>query len=147
MFKSSIRNLSQTTRTVTNSFRHSSNSSSSSSGYVAVLYKNRQALMNIMAMGLMMSYAVHNYELKVKWDEREKEFVKIQDQLKTVHALTEDKDWLSATENGIKWRSTTLQKELLIKLEPPKELTPIEKVQLQQDELKKIQQELGTKLL
>ena len=99
---------------------------------------NRQGLLNIFGMALLLQYAIQNYELKSKWDEHENELIAADSELKRIKNIVNDDKWLEETTKKLKgWKATTLKDELIAKFTPPKEESMSEKVKKQQDAIDK----------
>jgi hypothetical protein len=54
---------------------------------------NKQAIVNIIGVYMVFSYSIHNYRVKLAWDEREEEFRKVEDELARVRAGLSDDGW------------------------------------------------------
>jgi hypothetical protein len=108
--------------------------------------RNKQQLINTIGMGIVFSYSIHNYRLKIAWDEHEQEMRAIESESIRVKDLLADKTWQMQASERIRRRKSTLEQELVKILETPREPSPIEKVQQQKRELEAIKKELGIKL-
>ena len=64
--------------------------------------KNKQALINILGMSMVFSYSVHNYRVKIAWDEREVEYRRLEQELSRIKAGLSDEKWLEQTSEGVK---------------------------------------------
>ena len=53
-------------------------------------------------MYFVFSYAIHNYRVKIAWDEREVEFNKLKNELSQVQSITSDEAWLTSTAAKVK---------------------------------------------
>jgi uncharacterized Zn finger protein (UPF0148 family) len=67
------------------------------------------------------SYAIHNYRVKIAWDERETEFNKVKNELSQVQSITSDEAWLTSTAAKVKAaragvQATVLKEELQAKV-------------------------------
>ena len=54
---------------------------------------NKQAIVNIIGVYMVFSYSIHNYRVKLAWDEREEEFRKLEDELARVKTGLSDDGW------------------------------------------------------
>ena len=65
------------------------------------LYENKQALINIVGMSMVFSYSVHNYRVKIAWEEREVEYRKLERELIRIKTGLVHDTWLDQTSEGI----------------------------------------------
>jgi len=63
--------------------------------------KNRQALVNIFGVYFVFTYSIHNYRLKLAWDEREVEFQATERDFERVKATLGDNEWAKAVVSDI----------------------------------------------
>ena len=105
--------------------------------------RNRQPLMNCLGMGIIFSYSVHNYRLKIAWDEHELEMRMIEAESERIKTTLLDETWVKEAGERLRWGKSTLAKELEERLAVPVETTPMDRVLEQQKELDLIAKELG----
>lgn len=108
--------------------------------------QNRQAFMNMIGMGIIFNYSVHNYRLKIAWDEHELEMRKIQAESQRIKDALSDVAWQGDVQDKIYARKTTLAKELEARFAEPVEPTAKDRVLAQERELSRIEAELGVSL-
>ncbi len=88
------------------------------------LSKNKQQIMNMIGIYFCFSVAIHNYKMKIAWDEREKEVQKVKDQLSQLEtALISETKWIDDTEQRI-LKAGSKQKGILLE-EIMKKVSPI----------------------
>ena len=88
------------------------------------LSKNKQQIMNMIGIYFCFSVAIHNYKMKIAWDEREKEVQKVKDQLSQLEtALISETKWIDDTEQRI-LKAGNKQKGILLE-EIMKKVSPI----------------------
>ena len=68
----------------------------------AFVKQNRQALLNILGMSMVFSYSVHNYRVKVAWEEREVEFRRLERELERVKGGLASDEWLDRVSESVK---------------------------------------------
>jgi len=105
--------------------------------------RNRQPLMNCLGMGIIFSYSVHNYRLKIAWDEHELEMRAIEAESERIKTTLLDETWVKKAGERLRWGKSTLAEELKERLAVPVETTPMDRVLEQQKELDLIAKELG----
>lgn len=90
------------------------------------LNKNKQQIMNMIGIYFCFSVAIHNYKMKIAWDEREKEVQKVKEQLSQLEtALISETKWIDDTEQRI-LKAGNKQKGILLE-EIMKKVSPIVK--------------------
>jgi len=88
------------------------------------LSKNKQQIMNMIGVYFCFSVAIHNYKMKLAWDEREMEVQKIKEKLSQLEsALLSETKWMEWTEERI-LKTGNKQKGILLE-EIMKKVTPI----------------------
>ena len=103
---------------------------------------NKQGIMNCVGMGIIFSYSIHNYRLKIAWDEHEVEKQKVEAENARLKSVLSDGEWQKEAGLRVRYGKTTLAHELSERLAEPVELSVLEKVQAQQKELDAIRKEL-----
>jgi len=66
------------------------------------LTTNKQALINIVGMSMVFSSAIHNFRVKIAWDDREVEFRKLERELDRIKAGVADDRWLEQASEGVR---------------------------------------------
>ena len=74
--------------------------------------RNRQPLMNCLGMGIIFSYSVHNYRLKIAWDEHELEMRAIEAESDRIKTTLLDETWAREVGERLRWGKSTLANEL-----------------------------------
>jgi hypothetical protein len=65
-------------------------------------YEHRQAIINTIGVAFVVYYAIHNKRVADAWDEREREFKSVQDELTELKTKLADEAWLSEAEAKVK---------------------------------------------
>lgn len=88
------------------------------------LNKNKQQFMNIIGTYFCLSVAIHNYKMKIAWDEREIEVQRIKSQLSQIEtALVSETKWIEDTEQRV-LKAGNKQKGILLE-EIMKKVSPL----------------------
>eukprot|EP00607_Mallomonas_marina_P004593 CAMPEP_0182425538 /NCGR_PEP_ID=MMETSP1167-20130531/11987_1 /TAXON_ID=2988 /ORGANISM="Mallomonas Sp, Strain CCMP3275" /LENGTH=122 /DNA_ID=CAMNT_0024606343 /DNA_START=217 /DNA_END=585 /DNA_ORIENTATION=+ len=73
---------------------------------------NRQGLVNIFAINIVLMIAANSYSSKLKREEKELELLAVKDSLKTLQNYLADETWIKEAESRIMSKKTSLKHEL-----------------------------------
>jgi hypothetical protein len=76
--------------------------------------KNRQQLINIIGVYFVFSYAVHNYRIKLAWDDLELEFKELQLEVDRIKDALQDEEWTSNIESEIRRTKASTDSGILL---------------------------------
>jgi len=83
-------------------------------------------------MYFVFSYAIHNYRVKLAWDDRELEFKALESDMERIKSGLNDEEWLKMTELKIKASSSTDKgttlRDAINEIVSPKEMSLSERV-------------------